>query len=107
MTIDIKGTNVVVLYGDAAVQQYAELINRWSGMVPGTQWDSFQFILAGTRMPSLQLNENARTFVHNGNTRYYDIEKDAAPRMGEYHNLIFDHIQKGNLHLHTVVAAGE
>ncbi len=106
MNISIVGTNVIVLYGDQAAGRYSELINRWSGMLPTTQWASFQFILVGRNKPSIHLNEEALSLVSNNNTWYYGIE-GPVPDSSMYHELIADKIQKGTIHLHLVTDAGE
>ncbi len=106
MNISIVGTNVIVLYGDEAAGRYSDLINRWSGMIPTTQWNSFQFILIGTKMPRPELNEDAISLVSNNNTRFYSMD-GPVPDASSYHEIISDKIQQGYVHLHLVTDAGE
>ena len=114
-TITIKDTNVIILYGDGAVANYTKLVNTWTRMIPALQWGYFQFILAGTKSPKLDLREDARKLVGNNNTRFYRIpeknpEEDklsSIPTTAAYHNLISDKVKTGKVYLHIVYDPGD
>lgn len=105
MNISIKGTNVIVLYGDGAAERFSDLVNRWGGMLFSTQWETFQFILVGSEKPPVELDENVKSLVSDQNTVFYQI-KEPAPGTYEFHDLIYDKTLNSNVHLHLVVDAG-
>ena len=114
MTITTKDTNVVILYGDGAVAHFSDLVNSWCEMIAPSQWDSFQFFLAGSEMPELKLDDTAQKVVGNSNTLFYrlaadeDAEgEDQAPDTATYHNIIFDKVKTGNVRLHIMYDSGE
>lgn len=112
-SIRTKDTNVVILYGDGAVNHFSDIVNSWSRMIAPGQWDSFQFILAGTSVPELKLEEAAAKVVDDRNTVFYTITEnnstekaDPAPDPNAYHSLIFDKVRTGNVLLHVVYDLG-
>ena len=105
----INDTNVVVLAGDWAVSRFGQLVNRWSHLLPPGQWQGFQFLLAGTRMPSLagQLEEGAAALVGDGNTRFYALS-EPAPDGNEWFARVHDKVRSGQVRVHLVCdCAGE
>ena len=107
MRLSASGTNVIVLYGDGAVARFSQLINRWSTMLmPASQWNELQFILVGSEMPKLALDPNAAALVNARNARFYRFGDPALSPM-EYHNLIFDKVQTGNVIVHAICDSGE
>lgn len=110
MTITITDSNIIVLYGDGAVARYSELVNRWSRLISSTQWDGFQFFLAASSTPELELEESAKRLVDNRNTVFYLVYPDGtaegadpAPDTNTYHNIIFDKVKTGTVRLHVIV----
>lgn len=107
MKLTASGTNVIVLYGDGATARFSDLINRWSTMLtPAGQWNEIQFILVGSEMPKLTLDPNAAALVNARNARFYKFG-DPALSPTEYHNLIFDKVQTGNVIVHAICDSGE
>ena len=113
MTITTKDTNVIILYGDGAVSHFSELVNNWCRLIASSQWDSFQFILAGNSKPELKLDDVAKNVVGNRNVRFFNIagdgeggDGDPAPDSSTYHNIVFDKVKTGNVRLHIVYDPG-
>lgn len=113
MTITTKDTNVVVLYGDGAVGHFSELVNSWSRLIASSQWDSFQFILAGSEMPVLALEDAAKKVVDNRNTVFFTLPGDSPDEPGDpvpdtatYHNIIFDKVKTGTVRVHVLYDSG-
>ena len=114
MTITTKDTNVIILYGDGAATHFSELVNSWCRLIATSQWDSFQFILAGSKPPELKLDEAAQKVVDNRNTIFFTIpaeendnQGDPVPDTATYHNIIFDKVKTGNVRLHVMYDSGE
>ena len=107
MSITTKDTNIIVLYGDGAVELYSQLVNRWSRMISSVQWRNLHFFLAASKMPELNLEDNVRTYVDDRNTSFYQVggedgTSEPAPDSSTYHNMIFDKVNTGNVRLHIV-----
>ena len=106
MNITLSDTNVIVLYGDGAVSHFADLINRWNGMLSYNQWDRLQFILAAGEMPKFQLEEPASQRVNSNNTRFFRIQEE-GPNESVYYGLVYNKVKTGTLRLHLICDAGE
>ena len=106
MKLQAKGTNVIVLYGDGAIAHFSDMMNRWSTMLPASQWDALQFILVGSQGQKLKLEQGAAALVNARNTRFFRFDEPALTAM-EYHNLIFDKVRTGDVLLHAICDSGE
>ena len=108
MKITVKDTNVIVLFGDKAVEGFPELIRCWSRMLSPGQWSGFQFILVGSVPPKQEELESLdKSLVNDRNTRFYTFE-DKTPGTSSFHNMIFDKISNSDtIWLHVVCNCGE
>ena len=95
MRISTKDTNVIVLFGDSAVNGFPELVRCWSQMLSAVQWDGFQFILVGSESPKQEeLDKLDRALVNDRNTLFFTYE-DKTPGTSSFHSIIFDKIRTG------------
>ena len=107
MKITAKDTNVIVLFGDKAVEGFPELIRCWSKMLSPGQWNGFQFILVGSEPPKAEELESLdKALVNDRNTCFFTFE-DKTPGTASFHNIIVDKINSGTIWLHVVCDCGE
>lgn len=104
--IHMTGANIIVFYGDDAVQHFTEMVNQWSGLLDMQEWKSFYFILVAGHAPdSKGLSEIARSYVNNENVIVYDL-KNPAPSPKEYGTIVWKVLTAGQLRLHLICSAG-
>ena len=107
MKITVKDTNIIVLFGDNAVEGFPELVRCWSRMLSPGQWNGFQFFLVGSVPPKAEdLEALDKSLVNDRNTRFYTFD-EKAPGPSSFHNIIFDKISTGTIWLHVVCNCGE
>ena len=107
MKISVKDTNVVVLFGDKAVEGFPELIQCWTKMLSPGQWNGFQFILIGSVPPKAEdLEKLDKKLVNDRNTRFFTFE-DQTPGVSSFRSIIYDKINTGTVWLHVVCNCGE
>ena len=107
MKITVRDTNVIVLFGDSAVEGFPELIRCWSRMLSPGQWNGFQFFLVGSEPPKAEeLEALDKSVVNDRNTRFYTYD-EKAPGPASFHNIIFDKISTGTIWLHMICNCGE
>ena len=107
MKITVKDTNVIVLFGDNAVEGFPELVRCWSRMLSPGQWNGFQFFLIGSVPPKAEdLESLDKSLVNDRNTRFYTFD-EKAPGPASFHNIIFDKISTGTIWLHVICDCGE
>ena len=107
MRIVARDTNVIVLFGDNAVEGFPELVRCWSRMISPAHWNGFQFILVGSIPPRAEdLEKLDKALVNDRNTRFFTYE-DKTPGTSSFHNIIFDKITTGTVWLHVVCDCGE
>ncbi|MBR2661548.1 MAG: hypothetical protein IKE15_09125 [Clostridia bacterium] len=102
MNVSIKDTNVIILFGDGAVNMFPSLVERWCQILLPGQWKGFQFYLIASEPPAKgTLDQLDRRLVNNKNTVFYTYD-DAALTGGDFYASIGDKIETGFVHLHIV-----
>ena len=102
MNVGVKDTNVIVLFGDGAVNMFPSLVERWCQILLPGQWKGFQFYLIASAPPEKStLEQLDRRLVNNKNTVFYSYE-DNAITSGEFYASIGDKIESGYVHLHLI-----
>ena len=98
-----KDANVVVLFGNGAIEMFAPLVERWSQILLPGQWRGFQFYLVGTEPPDPgKFSQLDNKLVNNRNTTFYCFE-DEPPTSGDFYAAIGDKIETSDrVHIHLV-----
>ena len=102
MNVSVKDTNVIILFGDGAVNMFPSLVERWCQILLPGQWKGFQFYLIASEPPAKgALDQLDRRLVNNKNTVFYTYDDDALTG-GDFYASIGDKIETGFVHLHIV-----
>lgn len=88
-----KDTNVIVFFGDGAIEMFAPLVERWSQILLPGQWRGFQFYLVGSKAPdSVTLARLDTNLVNDKNTEFYIFTEENPPTGDDFYNAIGDKI---------------
>lgn len=102
-----KDANVIVLFGDGAVDLFFPLVERWSQILMPGQWRGFQFYLVGSAPPDPgKFSKLDNKLVNNRNTTFYSFEDD-PPTSVDFYDSIGDKIESSDLvRFHLVCDSG-